>query len=297
MGRLLLAGLVSALALPPAADPRSDLYQEVNRRRREAGAVEMTLAAALYAVAQERAHALAVRGSLEPTIDDLSAVTQALRRGRYRAFRWQEATIHGHEDPSAALDALRREQPEVYTALTTGDYLEAGVGRSLLRARPLWLVLVALPQQVATQRDLQRLADLAAVRFGVLAATNAARAEHGRPPLVSSEPLDRVAQSYAEAMRDGPFYAHVDPRGRDVRRRLEEAGYRAPTVAENLARGFFAPAEVVERWMLSEGHRANLLSPLLTELGVGVAYDPSGARGEDVYWVQNFGSTAPAGPP
>jgi uncharacterized protein YkwD len=289
-----VCALLGAAPLAGQAADAAALHDQLNRLRRERGSVELVLSPQLTAVAQARADSLArraaVTGSLEPTMDDLNFVVARLRAERYRAFRWQEATIHGRSDPALVLAALGVEQPAVFTDVVTGDFLEAGVGRSLLEGKPFWVLLVALPQVVATRRELTSLADLAAVRRGVLEATNAARAAAGVAPLAANRALDEVAQMHAEAMRDQRFYAHVDRQDRQVRERLAAGGYHASTVAENIARGFFTSADVVERWMLSSGHRANILSPLLTEIGIGMAYDPSGERGEDVLWVQNFGS-------
>ena len=74
-------------------------------------------------------------------------------------------------------------------------------------------------------------------------------------------------------------YPEVDPR---------PAGFsRRPAISENLAKGLFSPAEVVDRWMNSSGHRKNILNPRFTRLGSGVAFGET-AQGVEVVWVQMF---------
>lgn len=73
------------------------------------------------------------------------------------------------------------------------------------------------------------------------------------------------------------FFAHDTPDGVDPGARMEGAGYpvSSTTTGENLAWGAkaeSAPVRIVEDWMHSPGHRANILRPEFTEVGVGVAY-------------------------
>jgi uncharacterized protein YkwD len=113
---------------------------------------------------------------------------------------------------------------------------------------------------------------------------NAARIDNGVPALTVSAVLTAVAEDYAERMALEGFTGHEDPEGNSVRERVEAAGYDWIAVAENLAYGPCTAERAIEGWLNSEGHRANLLSPLLTETGMGVY------RGgpERMYWVHVF---------
>lgn len=106
--------------------------------------------------------------------------------------------------------------------------------------------------------------------------TNEERARYGLAPLVTEPVLTRAAAAYArELARDGRL-DHAGAGGSTVDSRAEAQGYSGWTVvAENLAEGAGAPdaAAVVEAWMRSAGHRRNMLSGALTE--VGVACEPA----------------------
>jgi uncharacterized protein YkwD len=69
------------------------------------------------------------------------------------------------------------------------------------------------------------------------------------------------------------YYDHTTLEGVGVLERLIAAGFHPRVAAENLARGPFSPQDAVERWMLSSGHRANLLSPRVDHVGAGVVLD------------------------
>ena len=146
-------------------------------------------------------------------------------------------------------------------------------------------MVVALPERTETARRLQVYADLDWVRRELLAASNRARAAAGLPVLHAAARLDAAAQAHADAMRRDGFYGHGDSTGSSPRRRAEQAGYRPTVVAENIARGYYTPEGVIERWLESEGHRANLLSPLVEEVGFGRSVDPTG-ESDQILWVQ-----------
>jgi uncharacterized protein YkwD len=107
----------------------------------------------------------------------------------------------------------------------------------------------------------------------------------GLPPLVLNETLSAVAESYACKMADQGFFDHIDPETKSSPgQRVTEAGYEFISVGENLAAGQRSVDDVIEQWMDSEGHRANILGTAWRETGIGVRL--GGDFG--VYWVQVF---------
>ena len=116
----------------------------------------------------------------------------------------------------------------------------------------------------------------------VLALVNAERAAAGCGALSADSGLASVARAHSADMRDRGFFDHVNPDGLDPFERAERAGVSAR--AENLAWGQQDAAEVMQSWMTSPGHRANILDCSLTRLGVGVAQGSGGP-----WWTQLFG--------
>lgn len=121
----------------------------------------------------------------------------------------------------------------------------------------------------------------------VIALVNAERSRHGLYPLTYNPNLTYAAQEYAQVLATGWCWGHnCGPRPYVVQR-IEAGGYTNwTTIGENLAAGQSSPEEVVAAWMASPGHRANILNPNYTEIGVGLAH--GGPYG--YYWTQEFGA-------
>jgi uncharacterized protein YkwD len=117
--------------------------------------------------------------------------------------------------------------------------------------------------------------------------TNAERARAGLAEFRSNSRLMQAAQIQAEQMARIGRLDHVlneatYPRPED---RLAAVAYHWRAYAENVAYNQRGPAEVVNSWMQSSGHRANILNSSLTEMGAGYARDSNGRP----YYVQVFG--------
>ncbi|MGY1692233.1 CAP domain-containing protein [Geodermatophilus sp. SYSU D01105] len=118
----------------------------------------------------------------------------------------------------------------------------------------------------------------------VLALVNEARADAGCAPLAADGALAAVARAHSADMRDRDYFSHTTPEGLSPFDRAEQAGVDHAR-AENIAYGQPDAAAVMEDWMNSSGHRANILDCELTTLGVGVAEGPGGP-----WWTQLFGA-------
>jgi uncharacterized protein YkwD len=115
----------------------------------------------------------------------------------------------------------------------------------------------------------------------VLALVNTQRAAVGCRAVTADDELAAVARAHSEDMRDRGFFGHVNPDGLGPFDRAERAGVTAR--AENIAQGQPDAAAVMDAWMKSSGHRANILNCGLTRLGVGVAEGGGGP-----WWTQLF---------
>jgi len=120
----------------------------------------------------------------------------------------------------------------------------------------------------------------------VVSLTNAQRASAGCPALTVSGTLTSVALAHSQDMAAHSYFEHNSQDGRTPFDRMTAAGYAFRSAAENIAAGQRTPAEVVDAWMNSAGHRANILNCGLTQIGVG--YATGGSFG--TYWTQDFGT-------
>ncbi|WP_448617541.1 CAP domain-containing protein [Geodermatophilus sp. URMC 65] len=117
----------------------------------------------------------------------------------------------------------------------------------------------------------------------VLALVNEARVDAGCGALTADPALAAVARAHSADMRDRDYFSHTSPEGLSPFDRAERAGIDYSR-AENIAFGQADATAVMEAWLGSPGHRANILDCELTKLGVGVAEGPGGP-----WWTQLFG--------
>jgi len=118
----------------------------------------------------------------------------------------------------------------------------------------------------------------------VIQLTNQERAKNGLKPLTANWELSRVARYKAMDMRDKNYFSHTSPTYGSPFTMMKNFGITYKTAAENIAAGQTSPQAVVQAWMNSSGHRANILSTQSTTIGVG--YAKGGSMG--YYWVQMF---------
>lgn len=131
----------------------------------------------------------------------------------------------------------------------------------------------------------------------VVERVNNHRASLGRPPLKRVDLLDQTARYHARDMREDDYFSHstYDRVGGglqlvcDFGTRVGSHYLQWNRIGENIAAGYPSPQAVMNAWLNSAGHRANIESTNYQEIGVG--YDAlGGAYGR--YWVQNFGRRA-----
>ena len=118
---------------------------------------------------------------------------------------------------------------------------------------------------------------------------NEARAERGLPPLRVDLRLVGAAGRHAADMTANDFVSHDGSDGSTASDRVSAVGYAWRWVSENVAAGQLTAAFVVDAWMNSEGHRANILSTRAAHVGVGYGSSPDTRFHH--YWVANFGDT------
>ncbi|MER7053624.1 MULTISPECIES: CAP domain-containing protein [unclassified Streptomyces] len=123
------------------------------------------------------------------------------------------------------------------------------------------------------------------VEAQVLSLVNEERAAAGCSPVTANDRLTRAADDYSDVMASSGVMSHTGPDGSTMASRVEAAGYQWSTLGENIARGQGSAASVMDSWMKSPGHRANILNCSFEELGVGVHFGDGGP-----WWTQNFGA-------
>ena len=123
----------------------------------------------------------------------------------------------------------------------------------------------------------------------IITLTNNARALNRLPPLKENQLLNTIAESRAQDMLAKQYFAHVSPTGQQASDTAQGVGYHYKVIAENIGSGdFYSNQKIVDGWMQSPGHRANILSTEVQEIGVAVIKGKM--KGEETYiTVQIFG--------
>lgn len=111
--------------------------------------------------------------------------------------------------------------------------------------------------------------------------TNEQRQKNGLAPLQIDTTLSNVAQRKSQDMQQNNYFSHTSPTYGSPFDMMRDFGVTYKTAGENIAQGQKTPKEVVNAWMNSSGHRANILNKNFTHIGVG--FETQG-----YHWTQMF---------
>ncbi|MFH9089609.1 CAP domain-containing protein [Streptomyces sp. NPDC017673] len=271
----------SAAAAPrrpagPGASPVSDAFiRLVNSARARAGRPPVVPDPRLLSAARAHARAMADGGRLGAEGRDGVSVYQRISAAGYGYVTVGEHLVSGPRTPAEFVDHCLG-SARARRTLFDPAFRHAGLAHADAGDR-YWTALWAAP---LTPDGLGRWVG------EVVARTNAERARTGLPPLAVDPLLTTAAQAHCADMVARDFYAHTSPGGAQPWDRAAAAGSRRRLIGENIACGQRSPAEVVDGWMDSPGHRANILKREFTHIGVGF----TGGGRAGTYWTQLFGS-------
>lgn len=262
----------------PGGPPDTDGFLGlVNSARAAAGSPPVSLDARLTTAARAHASAMAARGRLGSEGPDGISVYQRVTSAGYAYLTVGEHLVSGPRTPREFVEyCLSAEQ----SRRTLCDPLFSQTGLAYVtqdRSGDLyWTALWALPFSPV---------GLTRTAAEVITLTNAERTAAGLRPLSGDAMLTTAAQAHSDDMVARAFYSHTSPDGSQPWDRAAAAGSTRRTIGENIACGQRSPAEVVRGWMNSPGHRANILKPDFTHIGIGLA----GGGTAGTYWTQLFG--------
>ncbi|MFJ5222962.1 CAP domain-containing protein [Streptomyces sp. NPDC088400] len=257
----------------------SDVAALVRAVRLRAGLPPLAVDRRLSAAAQAHASVMARQRRLGAEGPDGISVFQRITAGGYRYLRIDQHLVSGPRTPGEfvdyCLDGDAAGSPLYEPGLT-----DAGIGRAVddHSGDTYWTALWARP---FTADGLMRTAS------EVVALTNTERTAGGLRPLADDPHLAAAAQAYSADMAARAFYSHTSPEGTAPWDRAAAAGATHRGIGENIACGQRTAREVVQGWMDSPGHRANILKPGFTHLGIGFA----GGGPAGTYWTQLFGQS------
>ncbi|MHC8367184.1 CAP domain-containing protein [Pseudomonas sp. ZT5P21] len=222
------------------------------------------------------------RLALSPT--NLGNLQQAMVTAGYPMKNVQAISLSGPRDVPSAMKAIQESFCQI---VLDPQFVDIGVTRQDRE----WRIVLARPLLSA------RLGDWQAEGQKLLAELNVAR---GRPrqcgtqsfaaatPLTWNATLATAAEVHSRSMANNNYFDHKDRDGRTPGDRAELAGYSGQQTGENIAAGQDTVRKVVDGWVASPGHCANLMNPQYQELGAAYAVDPKSDSG--IYWTVMFGT-------
>ncbi|GHJ36282.1 CAP domain-containing protein [Streptomyces sp. TS71-3] len=178
-------------------------------------------------------------------------------------------------DPAASKTAGRTPAAHTPAGRTTPAPATHGTGGSAPSSAP---TTASAPAPTATTASKE-----SAAEAQVLSLVNQERGKAGCQPLHSDKALAQLAGDFSTEMAAEGFFDHTDPQGRSPWDRAAAAGIH-DLGGENIARGQADAAAVMDSWMHSAGHRANILNCQYESIGVGVHYGSGGP-----WWTEDFG--------
>lgn len=232
-------------------------------------------------------------GELPPLAGDprlaLSATSvgnlqQAMATVGYPMVNVQAISLSGPRDAASAMTAIRESFCQV---VLDPQFVDVGVSRNDRE----WRIVLARPLLTA------RLGDTQAEGQKLLLQLNSARAQPHQcgtqsfaatTPLTWNATLATAAETHSRDMANNNYFDHKDRNGGTPGDRAELAGYIAQQIGENIAAGQDTVGKVVDGWLASPGHCANLMNPQFRELGAAYAVDPKSDSG--IYWTAMFGT-------
>lgn len=270
----LSVGLV--LAATAAATEETQLVQSINAYRSQVQRCAGQASQELPPLAADPRLVLSASG-----VGDLQ---QALARASYPMVNVQAISLSGPRDAQAAMKAVQESFCQI---VLDPQFVDIGVSRE----DRAWRIVLARPLLAG------RLGDWQAEGQKLLEQINSARAQArqcGTQPFGATTPLTwnatlaTAAEGHTRSMANNNFFDHKDREGRTPGDRAELAGYSGQLIGENIAAGQDTVRKVVDGWLASPGHCANLMNPRFRELGAAYAVDPKSDAG--IYWTAMFGT-------
>jgi uncharacterized protein YkwD len=272
-----LAALSSLLMLTGTAlaSEETQLIQSINTFRSEAQPCANVVSQELPPLTADPRLNLPATGSVD--------LQQVLARASYPMVTVQAISLSGPRDAQSAMKAVQESFCQV---VLDPQFVDVGVSR----VDRDWRIVLARPLLAGGLGNSQ------AEGQKMLGLINAARSvPHqcgGQPygpasPLTWNDTLASAAEGHTRSMANNNYFDHKGRNGGTPGDRAELAGYIGQQIGENIAAGQDSARKVVEGWLASPGHCANIMNPAYRELGASYATDPKSDAG--IYWTAMFG--------
>ncbi|MGE8066284.1 CAP domain-containing protein [Pseudomonas sp. NPDC089569] len=274
--RLAVVSLGLSFAATALASDELQLIEAINQYRSQVQRCAGQVSSELPPLAADPRLVMSAAGAVN--------LQQTMATAGYPMKNVQAISLGGPRDAAAAMKAIQESFCQI---VLDPQFVDVGVSRQDNQ----WRIVVARPLLSA------RLGDWQAEGQKMLAELNT---ERSRPrqcgaqsfaattPLAWNATLASAAEAQSRSMANNNYFDHKDRDGRTPGDRAELAGYDFQQIGENIAAGQDSVRKVIDGWLASPGHCANLMNPQFKELGAAYATDPKSDAG--IYWTVMFGA-------
>ncbi|WP_433740534.1 CAP domain-containing protein [Pseudomonas putida] len=209
---------------------------------------------------------------------------QAMATAGYPMKNVQAISLTGPRDVPSAMKAIQESFCQI---VLDPQFVDIGVSR---QDRD-WRIVVARPLLSARLGDWQTEGQKLLIELNVARSRPrqcGAQSFAATTPLTWNAVLATAAESQSRSMANNNYFDHKDREGRTPGDRAELAGYDFQQIGEIIAAGQDSVRKVVDGWLTSPGHCANLMNPQFRDMGAAYAVDPKSDAG--IYWTVMFGA-------
>jgi len=268
---------------------RTTLLTTMNAERSALGIAPFTLVQEVSQAAQKQADDMTSRKYFEFTSFEGKTISDWIKGENYVAHTVAENLVQTNKGVSSIVGIWKGDLKTSYDNIVSAKYRDVGIGVGSFEGVPIYTVVFALSLEDFFTGETADLQSLDQVRNQMLVILNDERIKEGLQTLTMNSLLNQAAQGHTDDMLARSYYAHNSPEGSTSFDRIKTTGYLPSFTAENIAKGQFSVAEVMDSWMNSPAHRANILSDKLEEVGFGLSLGEN-LNGYEVIWAQNFGT-------
>lgn len=266
---------------------RTQILGAINSERAAKGVPAVVLVYELSRATQDQANDMQAKQYVNFTSPDGRTIKEFAEGAGYQAYTLAENLVQTSMTPSGVVGIWKNQGGVSYENAIHPDHEHVGIGVATVDGVKVYAVVFAVSFATHFEEATAGLANLDTVRALMLNRVNDERIAAGLPALTMHPLLNISAQGHANDMFNRAYYAHESPEGTTVFTRVTITGYEAQLAAENIAKNQLSVTEVMDSWMDSPGHRANILDTAVTDVGFGLAYGKN-AEGYTTLWVQNF---------
>lgn len=274
--RLGVLTLMLAFGAPALASEESQLISSINAWRSQSQPCDGQSSQELPPLTADTRLILPVTG--------FGNLQDALKQAAYPMVSVQAISLSGPRDAQAAMKAV---QESFCRVVLDPQFVDIGISHD----QRDWRIVLARPllahglgnAQVEGQKVLEQ---INSARNQPRQCGNQAFA--ATAPLTWNATLATAAETHSRDMANNNYFDHKDRDNHTPGDRAELAGYSGQQIGENIAAGQDTARKVVDGWLASPGHCANVMNPQFRELGAAYALDPKSDAG--IYWTALFGT-------